>query len=210
MNSPHIPVPEPAPKWTVSGGRAALWAGTLLAVLCGLLWETCPLPGSEERLARIPMAGDGFAGTDVPLSERERLVLGNVALVHRRYAFRDDDIHLTVIDGTRDRHAVHDPGHCFEGAGWRVVAEDHVSLPGGQGRWVRIRRDGREREAMYWFSDGGARHASFPRYCGQATWRRLTFGRSGADPVMVVVQGRTGESPDWGKLARELVMTLGL
>ncbi|MHB8522062.1 MAG: exosortase-associated EpsI family protein [Limisphaerales bacterium] len=178
--------------------------------MCGALWSFYPLPDAQQRIDRILKRGGQFAGADVPLTEREQVALGRVRVLHRRYEFKGRGFLLTVIDGTRNRHAVHDPRYCFQGAGWRIAAEKQLSIPGGVATWLRLTQGKRVAEALFWFSDGASRYSSVPRYWWEATWRRATLGRCGGEPVMVVLQAYGDDPPDWGMLVDELVGAFGL
>ena len=95
---------------------------------------------------------------------------------------------LMVIDGARNRHAVHDPTYCFRGAGWEIAGDRPFELPGGTGKILSLHKGNETREAVYWFSDGCDRHAQVTRCWWQMALRRLTFGKSGPDPVLVLIQ----------------------
>jgi hypothetical protein len=169
--------------------RKLLWIGAALAIICGAIWQFYPLgsPG-RDRLAGIPLSGSGFRGWDVPLTATEQTVLGRVDLVNRRYWWGHRRLFVSVVDGSNDRHAVHDPRYCFQGAGWRLVAQRSLALPGGDGTLLRLGRGADQFQVLYWFSEGDRRYSSFPRYWWRATLRRLTLGRHGAEPLLVVVQ----------------------
>ncbi|MBU6401781.1 MAG: exosortase-associated EpsI family protein [Verrucomicrobia bacterium] len=188
--------------------RTGLWIGVALGVLCGALWDLFPLPDAQGRLDRIPRRVGRFAGYDISLTDSEKVVLGRVDLVHRKYQFNGWNFFLTVIDGTRDRHAVHDPRYCFEGAGWRVVAEKPLVVPGGAATWLELRQADDRAEAVFWFSDGARRHSSLPWYWAQTVLRRMSLGRSGPEPVMVVLQSYEETPPDWPRLIRALLAAM--
>lgn len=204
--SSSIPARAAAPP----RGRRWLGAGIALAVFCGVAWGLYPLPDAAARLRAIPLAAGDFVGTDIPLTPKEREVLGRVNVVHRAYRDGHHEIFTTAIDGTRDRHAVHDPRYCFQGAGWRILEERPLALPGGTARWVRAANGPRTVEALFWFSDGAGRHASPLRYWAQTTARRMTLGHSGAEPVLVVLQSFGERPPDWATFAPDYLRALGL
>src|ERR1700733_5424039 len=105
--------------WRAFGRSSTVrWAGLTLAIVCGVFWDAYPLPDAGTRLQRLPKSGKEFTSLDVPLTEQERLGLGKTGLIHRDCVWSGKEFLLTVIDGTKDRHAVHDPRYCFEGAGW--------------------------------------------------------------------------------------------
>ncbi|MBA4138851.1 MAG: hypothetical protein C0518_16220 [Opitutus sp.] len=173
--------------------RRALWLAAAVSVGCGIAWGIYPLSNAAERLRAVPLHAGEFAGRDVALTEAEKKVLGRVDVVHRRYAFADRAVYVTLIDGSRDRHAVHDPRYCFQGAGWRLLDEARRPVAGGEAAWLRAQNDRGVAEAAFWFSDGVARHASLGRYLWNSVVRRATFGRVGDKPVLVVLQAFDGE-----------------
>ena len=182
--------------------RGLLWAFTLLCILCGSAWSLVPLSTAADRLAQVPLAAGGFVGREAPLTERELKVLGRVDHLHREYAAGQRTLYVTLIDGSRDRHAVHDPRYCFRGAGWTTLGEEARPVPGGEARWLRAERAGQTAEAAFWFSDGRRRHASLGGYLWSTVLRRVSFGRYGGKPVLVVVQSFSAAPMDWGEIER--------
>jgi hypothetical protein len=201
---------ESRPAPTIGRRRALLWAAIAFAIVCGTLWAVYPLPDALDRLDAVPRSGATFACTDVALTPVEQQVLGRVNLVHRHYQMGPHGFYATMIDGTKDRHAVHDPRYCFQGAGWNVLAERKFPLPGGEASWVHAINGEREVQALFWFSDGAERYTSLLRYWWQTTLRRMTLGRSGAEPVLVVLQSFGSDQPDWTTLGPEVIETLRL
>lgn len=190
--------------------RTALWVGVTLAIVLGMIWDRYPLSDARERLAAIPICGPQFNGRNERLTEGEKAVLGKAVLVHRRYSFRNRRFFLTVIDGTQNRHAVHDPRYCFQGMGWRITENRRLPISGGEANWFRIERAGRQGEVIYWFSDGKSRHASFLKYWCWTTLRRLTMGRCGEAPILAVVQSYKNQPPHCSSFVDELIAALQL
>ncbi len=184
---------EPGKDWW------RLWAlGVAVAVT--LLWEMVPLSDATQRLKLLPREGLGYSSVDVALSRVEKDVYREAQVVKRLYCTASDRVVIVVVDGTRNRHAVHDPGYCFRGGGWRVRAEERQPLPGGAAMRVFLERGADRTEAVYWFTDGVTRHASALRYWAQTSLRRLTLGVWGEEPILVVMQPAP-DSPgavDWG------------
>jgi hypothetical protein len=173
---------------SVSRPRWFLWPVAVLSILCGAAWSVHPMEGAGERLREIPLQRGQFKGRDIPLTERERVVLGRVDLLHRQYSYPGRSVYVTVVDGSKDRHAVHDPRYCFQGAGWKVLKEENRPVVGGESTWIAAERDGQSAEAVFWFTNGTERHSSVPRYLWDAMLRRVSFGRLGGKPLLVVVQ----------------------
>jgi hypothetical protein len=201
---------EPETRTEVRRRRGVLWAVVVVAALCGALWSFFPLPDAQARVSAVPKRGAQFQAWDLPLSEAEQAAFARVTLVHRRYAFKGHDFFVTVIDGTHDRHAVHDPRYCFQGAGWHVVDERKIALPGGEATLLTTEQAGEKAHAVFWFSDGARRHSSVLRFWWQTTLRRLTLGRSGAEPVIVTLQSYGPNQPDWSTAAGDVAKELGL
>lgn len=185
--------------------QRGLWAALVLSVFLSLAWEFYPLPDASGRLDLLTGSTVGFTGVDVPLTATEEEVFAGARLVKRMYRRGDVCFLLTVIDGTKDRHSVHDPVYCFRGAGWREVGETEIPMAGGRGKWLRLRKKDQEREVIYWFSDGTNRHASPVRYWCQTTLRRLTLGSLGEEPVLVVVQPCGERGVDWRRILKTFV-----
>ena len=148
--------------------------------------------------------------SETPLTEAKRRVFAKAAVVHRRYEIGGTrELYVTLIDGSKDRHAVHDPRYCFQGAGWRVLTEQRRAIPGGEAHWVRAASDDARAEAAFWFADGERRYASLPRYLWNSMLRRMSFGKLGGKPVLVVVQSLDGTEIDWTQV-EEMIGTLRL
>ncbi|GAB4455736.1 MAG: hypothetical protein OHK0029_12310 [Armatimonadaceae bacterium] len=185
----------------------------LLAALlfCGalaLLWDSVPLRGAEDRLTAFSCGRGDFACREVPPTETEKAVFAGARVFKAAVRWRSEMFLITVVDGTRNRHAVHDPLYCFRGAGWNIVAEQELPVVGGQSRWVRLRkpfpdtasRETGETEAVFFFSDGKRRHSRPLRYWGETVVRRVSVGLSGPEPVLVILQPLLTEPsrpPDW-------------
>lgn len=183
--------------------RNLLWLALALAVALSLLWEFVPLPDASARLNALPLRGFGYAGRDVPLTEVETSIYGPARTLKRLYQIGSQRVLVVLIDGSRNRHAVHDPTFCFRGAGWTIAAAGDTPIPGGVGKLVRLAKGAESAQAMYWWSDGQHRYTSTLRYWWQTTWRRLTFGRSSGEPVLFVVQPVAGETVRWETLVQQ-------
>lgn len=177
-----------------------LWIALFFAIVFGAAVKWLPLPTDQSRLQRIPVNGSLFSSLALPLSESEISVFGEAQVIKRFYRFGRHSFVMIVVDGSANRHAVHDPLYCLQGDGWHINARQAISIDGGQADLLRLSRKGLDREALFWFSDGMSRHASMIRYWLQTTLRRLTFGRSDPEPVMVILQSTGNEKLDWQAL----------
>ncbi|HOW67507.1 MAG TPA: exosortase-associated EpsI family protein [Candidatus Paceibacterota bacterium] len=188
--------------------RKLLLGALVLAVVIGLVWEYYPLEDAEPRLRHLPDAGLGFRSKDIPLSDTEKSIFGKAQALKRFYDFGAYQFFFTVIDGTRNRHAIHDPLYCFRGAGWKVIQQADRPLEVGTGRMVRLEKEGKQEEVLFWFSDGHQRHGSAMRFWWQTTLRRLTLGLSGPEPVLVIVQPYRADQVNWQRLVDTVVQVL--
>jgi hypothetical protein len=177
-----------------------LWVAICVALALAGLWQFFPLADASERLDRLPEKGLFFDSRPMPLTAAEQDIFGAARVLKRLVRVRGRAFTLTVIDGTRNRHAIHDPAYCFRGAGWKIMSGTDIALPQGETRAVTLRQGAREAEALYWFSDGRQAFASAPRYWFLTTLRRLTLGRSGGEPVLVILIPVDERAPDWNAI----------
>ncbi len=90
--------------------------------------------------------------------------------------------------------------YCFAGAGYRVLSDDSIVIDGGTARWLCIEQNGRKSNIVYWFSDGARRHTSILGYWFETTLRRVSFGGTGPERVLVIVQCDSKGQMPLGKL----------
>ena len=178
----------------------ALWAAIALAVLAGGLWQLYPLPDASARLEALPRRGLLYVAEDLPVSETEADIYAGAKVVKRLVQVRGQRVVLTMIDGTRNRHAVHDPLFCFRGAGWDVLDAVPFGVEWGEARRVSLTRRGEPAEALFWFTDGREAFASPLTYWWRTTWRRLSLGAAGAEPVLIVLTPVDAQPIDWSAL----------
>lgn len=170
-----------------------LWALLIAVIVLGFVWETVDLNDASTRMSRIPMEGLGFAGKDLELTEAEQDIFGEAHVINRVYVAGGTQYSLIVIDGSKDRHAVHDPMYCFKGSGWTVEAQDLKKMSGGEGKHLKLKRDGEHAEALIWYSDGREKFASPWKYWWRTTLRRISLGKSGDEPVLIILQPGDGD-----------------
>lgn len=177
-----------------------LWTLLIIAALLGCIWSFFPLSNGEAQMQTLPLTGPHFYGKDLPLSEFEKTQLPNVGILKRLYRVDTQNFLVTVLDGTHNRHAVHDPRYCFRGEGWAIVNEKPFTLPYGEGNLFTLKRGIIEREALAWFTQGNFQFASPLQFWLLTSLRRLTLGFSGPEPLLVLVQPMDEEKPDWQTL----------
>ena len=188
--------PRPQPRW---------WRlGLVVAVVAYILAiEFVPTDPGERVEAALPEKGIGFFSRELPLDEATQEALGDSLRLRREYDCRGQRIIITILDGRTNRHAVHDPIYCLRGSGWEVNERSALEIPGGEAEQLVISKDGMRSAVLFWFSTPSLKHASLPRYRWQAMLRRLTFGRSGPEPVLVLLQGSTDRPVEWERFFAE-------
>lgn len=190
--------------------RSWLWGLLILALILGLIWQFYPLPNAAQRFEHLPLFDKGFAGRNIPLNEFEKNFFKNVTVMKRLYTVGDQRLFITALDGTRNRHVVHDPYYCFRGGGWEIMSEEAVTLPKGEAKLLTLTREEKTQPALYWFSDGSTQYTSPMKYWWQATLRRLSLGASGPEPVLIIVQPIDGQELDWKALFKTFPELLAL
>lgn len=173
----------------------------IVAISLGLLWQFYPLTDAKSRLQALPLEGASFVGYDVPLNDFEDKNFHNVNLIKRVYRINHENYMVTVLDGTHNRHAVHDPYYCFTGSGWGIVSKNGYDFGKGVGEELQLSRGSKSRAALFWFSDGKKIFNSPLEYWWKATLRRITLGKSGEEPVLIMIQPLDSvPKVDWSKV----------
>jgi hypothetical protein len=153
----------------------------------------------------LPLNGIGFIGQDLPLAPQEETFFKNVNVLKRLYSLKGQIFFVTALDGTHNRHVVHDPYYCFRGGGWEITSEKKFPLPHGNANIVTITKGDARKTALYWFSNGSTEFTSPWKYWWDSTMRRLTLGWWGPEPILVMVQP-LGDTEDvkWHYVLQEL------
>ena len=180
--------------------RNCLWLGLAAMVALSLLWDRFPARPGEKRLGNLPLDGLGFASRDLPLNEIEIQVYRHAETVKRLYQAGTQQFILTAIDGSRNRHAVHDPLYCFRGGGWHVAGEQILAVPGGEARLLHLTRADRQTEVVFWFTNSRERHASAWHAWWLSLLHRLTLGQYGCETALVLLQPSIGDTPSWNSV----------
>lgn len=165
-----------------------LWLALALAVILGSVWQFYPLKNASIRMNSLPLSGPNFVGEEVPLTETEKTFFANVGIVKRVYKINNQLFLITALDGTNNRHAVHDPYYCFRGSGWEMTHEEDFKMPRGTAKLVELKMGDKKKAALYWFSDGKETYGSPMKYWIQTTLRRLTLGWTGQEPILIMFQ----------------------
>ena len=159
-----IPTPPRTPASPPPRKRRGLTVAVLVTALLLLLFRFSNPPDAAARLDHFPERGASFASRVLEPEPAEQTVIGAARLMKRLCQTAPQQVSLSVIDSTRNRHAAHDPSYCLRGAGWTVVTQETLALPGGEAVKLTLQRGKESTQAVYWFSDGTHRHGSPARH----------------------------------------------
>lgn len=165
-----------------------LCVSLVCALLLGFLWQFYPLEDAKLRMEELPLLGPGYVGNNVPLNDFEEKIFKGVNVLKRIYRINNENYLITVLDGTHNRHVVHDPYYCFTGSGWEIEKQREIGLANGSGQELVLSRGSKQRAALFWFSDGKAPFSSPMEYWGKSTLRRLSLGKTGQEPLLIMIQ----------------------
>lgn len=190
--------------------KNALSVALVVLGMIALGLDTHPLPDGQERLTRLPTYGEGFALRPVAARAEDTAVFGTAAVRRFSLACEQGSFLLTVIDGTRNRHALHDPIYCVSGAGWQVADEEEIKTSHGRVKALRLQKQGQETHLLYFFADG-TRHWTSPTrtWLAQAL-RRASLGNSSEAILLVELQPYQKTKPDWKQVVHTLPLLSNL
>ncbi|MGD7652024.1 MAG: exosortase-associated EpsI family protein [Verrucomicrobiales bacterium] len=187
-----------------------IWTLCAVAAITALIWPMLPLAESPDRLANMPLDGPDFQSHQVDLSNADREFLGGANAVQRLVRLRTGgNLVMTVVDGSGNRHAVHDPTYCLAGGGWQVREKHTVALHSGSAVWIAMHKDSESMEALWFFDDGSSQFTSPLSYLARTSLRRATLGHSGPEPLLVMLKALPGEPIDWNRVRQILIPALG-
>jgi len=190
--------------------KKLLWTVLGLLVVLTFVWPMIPLATAESRLKALPAQGNHFRSRPLELDQADVDFLGKATAVQHIVAVRGGGrMILTVIDGTRDRHAVHDPSYCFSGAGWKISQRKPVFTAKGEAVLAMMTKDGQTAEAMWFFDDGKHQFASPFDFWLRTSSRRITAGLSGNEPILVMLRSLPGHPIDWSKVQTDVLPEMG-
>jgi len=188
----------------------------LLAALCGmtaviaLLWPALPMAEGPDRLAEIPVDSPDFHSNPLELTPADKEFLAGASAVQRIVQpHHGAPIMLSVIDGSGNRHAVHDPSYCLAGGGWVIRSQKKISMSSGEANWISMEKNGVTMEALWFFDDGSRQFTSPLSYWWRASLRRATRGLSGPEPLLVMMRVPPGEQADWQRIRQVILPALG-
>ncbi len=177
-----------------------LWLALGITIALGALWEFQSLPDASDRMSKLTAQNPMVQLQTIPLLPAEEIAFQGCSSLKRLVVTGPDQVILTVLDGTHNRHAIHDPTFCFRGAGWEIEKEESFPLRQGAGTLVKLTKDGSKAEALYWFSDGRKQFSNPLSYWEKTSLRRISFGASGAEPVLIILSPTTETPPHWNEI----------
>jgi EpsI family protein len=143
-----------------------LLAGT--AVLLHLRANVDRNPPSEP-LTHLPAVIGGWVGSDLPIDQGTRDVLGAGDFLSRIYAQGPTTAPISLFIGyfptQRTGQTIHSPKHCLPGAGWVFESSDYVELVDANGKPHHVGEyviaNGESRQfVIYWYQAHGRSVAS--------------------------------------------------
>jgi hypothetical protein len=135
----------------------------------------------------LPLEGAEFSGKDVPLTDFEKTFFNNVNVIKRLYRIDGNNYFVTVLDGTRNRHVVHDPYYCFRGSGWEIMSAQDFPLKNGEAKLIEITKGAQQKNALFWFSNQKEQYTSPWKY-----WWEILVGIHLAPYFPWKIRSRTG------------------
>jgi EpsI family protein len=192
---------------------ATLMLGTALVLQAHSRGEFFP---PRTSLSSLPNQIDGWTGTDFPLSQEERDILGPGDFLVRDYENASQpqpwvNLYMAYFPTQRTGDTIHSPNHCLPGAGWIPTSREVVRIAGPDGssfpanRYV-ISKSSDRQLVLYWFQAHGREVASeyWAKYYLISDSVRMN--RSDGALVRLMTPILEGESPD---AAQARMMKLG-
>ncbi|MHB1674827.1 MAG: exosortase C-terminal domain/associated protein EpsI [Acidobacteriaceae bacterium] len=143
--------------WTV----VLLLAGA--ALLLHARGNTDVIPASAP-LSQVSRVIEGWKGSDVPIDEETRTVLGAGDFLSRIYTREGQSLPIGLFIGyfpiQRNGDTIHSPKHCLPGAGWSFESSRYVNLRDANGKIHRVGEyivgNGEMRQfVIYWYQAHG-------------------------------------------------------
>ncbi len=143
--------------WTV----ALLLAGSV--VLLHARGDSDLIPASAP-LSQVSRVIDGWTGSDVPIDQETRDVLGSGDFLSRIYTQKGQSLPIGLFIGyfptQRSGVTIHSPKHCLPGAGWAFESSRYVNLRDANGNIHRVGEyiigNGEMRQfVIYWYQAHG-------------------------------------------------------
>ncbi len=181
-------------------GRSVRWYICSAFVVLGALWQFARLPDASDRLRALPAWISADGARELPLTETETAVFAESKVLKRVYEIGEQQFLVEVVDSSSATHAPLDPLFSLHCDGWNINENNEIGVPGGTARHLKMSREQSTAEAVVWISDTQVRHASESRRWWQTVLRRVTFGVSGPEPVLVIVRPVRDGTVAWSEV----------
>ncbi|MCB1119394.1 MAG: hypothetical protein KDK65_05485 [Chlamydiia bacterium] len=153
--------------------------GFFFLILVTLVWEQIPLKQAPLHY---------HDGVEVPLTAYEKKIFKQIALKKRKIEHAGNTYLVTILDGTNNRSAIHDPLTCMWGMGWQPIEQKRIPTPKGTLAWAKLGSENRTKEMIFWYTDTDSHFHSRWQYLFKTSLRRLTRGYSGTEPLLITIQ----------------------
>lgn len=119
---------------------------------------------ASEPLSQLPAELAGWTGSDLPIDQETRDVLGAGDFLSRNYlqSVQREPINLFIgyFPTQRTGQTIHSPKHCLPGAGWSFVSSSTTDLTDAAGKTHRVGEyiiaNGEVRQfVIYWYQAHG-------------------------------------------------------
>jgi hypothetical protein len=183
-----------------ANGKVLQWLIVLFVVAATFAFKVNATGQSQDALSDIPISGYGFDGRVLAFSEAERTFLGGAEAIKHEYSQANFRLVVVVVDGSNNRHAVHDPMFCLRGAGFEITNQTAFPIINGHGELISLAKGAAKQKVAFWFSNGEQRYTAFSRYLFESAVNRLTLGTIGTQPRMVTVYSVGERIPNWSSV----------
>lgn len=205
------------------GQRVWAWAPALLLTIgVGIIHlgiqEQRRLPLRAPLDASVPSLIQGFRGTDVTISAKERRVAGMDSYVLRNYApdgaasaGEAFSIYVGYYGQQMQGKTIHSPKNCLPGGGWEPLtqARREIRTPTGPvpvNRYL-IQNGTAQALVLYWYQGRGRVEASEYKVKWHLLRDQALHGRSDEALVRIIVPVASGELEAY-RLAEQVAATL--
>jgi len=183
-----------------TNGQFLQWLIILFVVLATFAFKIHATQQQHSSLHDVPVSGYGFDGRALEFSDAELAFLGKAEAIKHEYSQADYRLVVVVVDGSNNRHAVHDPIFCLRGAGYETTSNTEFPIINGHGQLISLANGSARQKVAFWFSNGEQRYTAFSRYLAESAINRLTFGAIGSQPKMITVYSTGGRIPNWSSI----------
>ena len=179
-------------------------------VLCGaaLAFRSWNEQAQQGRFTALPAAIPGCPS--VPVDDLADWLDQPEAADKRAFLLGRQTFVVSKMSGLASGGAVHDPAFCAVGKGWEIAAAQAVTLPGGVGERLVLRKGEESLVLLFWFEDSGAVFSSYLEFKLRLLGRRLAFWEAQPLPSLFLVQSRATDRQAWQHFEQEVVPWLRL